>query len=351
MKLGWLWSNYGLLFGHVVFSIIAGTFLGGQRKNRQRGQASTKSILEQPDFPSDLEKPIAHLLKSGIKGAYLDVSFEDPGLTVRFQKYIRGKDDYGVVMLIPKMKENDSYFEQVLRYCKQNSIPFNILTNKQDSPRTVAPILREWEQAISVDFKQNTDGVIKHLRSLVVDALGIPETTEFVCRYRGGTRPGELVDSPEQTAFTTRERVKNFSSALRTRTGLGFLETIIFTVLIIFQVFGFFAFIYSIFVEAIVLAFSIDSRWSAVTFDFLGLSFKAKWFDIVWIGLYLLTFLAPLTRSYWVDRLRKEGRDWRTIVTSDWHPDGADLRQALKSKLFARGNLLILLVLVLWVQF
>lgn len=349
--MGWLWSDYGLLVGYVVFSSIAGILVGRQRRNRRRGQDSTKSIPEQLDFPSDLEQPIAHLLKSGIKGASLEINFENLELIILFQKYIQDEDGYGIVMLIPEIKENDRYFEQTLMYCKQNTVHFTILTNKQDSPRADASIFHGWAKVISIDFKQNTDSVLRHLRSLVVDAFGIPETTEIFYKFRGGTRPGELVDSPEQTAFSTRERGKHFNSALRARTGLGFLETIIFTILILVQVFGYFAFIYSIVVEVIVLAFSVDSRWSAVTFDFLGLSFKAKWFDIVWVGLFLLTFLAPLTRSYWVDKLRREDKDWRIIVAPNWRPNGADLGKALESKLIARGNLLILLVLVLWVQF
>ena len=347
----WLRSDYGLLMGYVLFAAVVAVYAGRNRPNRLGDQAPAGRPPEQGDFLSELAQPIENLLKSGVKDASLEISFEGLGLIVILQKYIKSEGDYGLAVIYPNSQGNESSFAQAVSYCEKNSVPFTHVEKGAVGSNLDVGTFEEWSRGISIDFSQDLDRVIAHLRSFVVEVLGVPKKTEISYRYIGGTRPGELVDRPDQVGFSSRERWAYSDSALRLRTGWGLIDTAVFVIFTLITLCSYAAFIYSIAVELIVLTFSVETEWSGIEFEIIELSVKAKWFDIVWILLFLSTFLAILTRSYWVDRLRKEGKNWRTVISSDWHLNRSDLIRSLRAKLAARSNFLVLLVIALWIQF
>ena len=349
--MGWLWSDFGLAIGFLVFSGFAAAIFGARRNDKRQSDRPTNVSPPQPAFPSNLEGPIEDLIKSGITGAFLKITFEGFDLVCLIQKYIREDHEYGISVLLPINQEGDHSSNNVVLYCQQSSIPFKIVILEAGDLRSGASLPDTKIKAISIDCGNDTEGALRHLKSIVVDTLGIPETVEFRHRFKGGSRPGELVDDPELGSFTSQESRRFWGSVLRRQTGVGFAGVIVVMLINIAAVFGNFALMYSIFIELLGKIFSIDPSWSAISFEVAGLSCRAKWFDVFWIVVLILTLFEPLTRLYWVKEFRREGKDWRSLMDSNWRPKSAELSQALRLKFKARRNLLILLVIVLWVRF
>lgn len=349
--MSWLWSDFGLVIGFLIFSGFLGVVVGARRRDQPQSHPPTNVSPEQPAFPFRLQGPIEEVLRSGIADAFLEITFEGFDLVCLIQKYIREDGEYGISILLPINQEDDNDSKNVLLYCQRSSVPFKIVTPEDRDLRSSASLQAAKTKAISIDFGKDTEGALRHLKSIVVDTLGIPETVAFYHSFKGGSRPGESVEDPEPGSFTSRESIRYWSSVLRRLSGVGFSGAITFFLIKVAAVFGYFALMYSIFIELLGKAFSIDPTWSAISFEVFGLSCRAKWFDVIWIVLLILTRFEPLTRSYWLIKFSREGKDWRSFRDSKWRPKFGELSQALKLKLKSRANLLILPVIALWIQF
>lgn len=341
--MSWLWTNTGFFLGFVLF--LAGLFLllfcfGRDRKTGRR----LRELWAEEDRPpfAELDRRIGTLLKSGVDGALLDVSFPAHDLTVRFRKDIKAEGDYGIALLLAKRAGTDPHFAGLRAHCEDNGIPFTLDFERAE----------ETTQFLCVDCGRDAAQAFRLLEELAIRIAGIPEHAAHSLDFVGGGRPGELVDRPDQAAVPEEELKRRVFQAFRDELGMSMTKAMFFSLFMpLVSVSVLLGLLYSALIGLSARALLVEPAWSSVTFEFFGLAFSAKVFDLVCLALFLATLAQTATRGYWANKLRRDGADWRPVLEPGWRPDAAALVRVLGPRTKWRSYSLVLLVLWSWLRF
>ncbi len=336
--MSWPHSDTGLLYGFLLFLVLGAlVFAYFQRDRKIAGQTATDDTT---GTLSDLRRPIEYLLKSGVHGASLTVTFPDTEFRVLFQKEIWQRHDYGIVLHLEDSGSSGNRLDALRDHCQRNKIPFAVAGRRSEtSPAT-----------IRVDCGRNIDKAYGLLRTIVTEIAGLAEDSGYDYEMSGGSRPGELVDSPDQQPCTEEELSAFEKKAFGHRFGYSYSEVQEFFAFTLALCLGYAGLLYSIIIELGVRIFSLEVTWAVLHFEFFGLELQAKAFDLLSLGLILTGSLMILTRPFWRSYFRPTGKDWSHLAERDWHPNREAVLYALRRRLKVRANILIVLVLLSWLK-
>lgn len=134
----------------------------------------------------DLRSSLAYLLRCGLDGGSMTITFKPLEKSIRFQKYIRSKGDYGIEFSFPGADWSSPYFPVLKDYCVEKGMDFRMVEEEGDG--------RNPTETFHVDFGKNIERANEFSIHVINDILGIPEDAKFNGSGSGYSKKSQLTD-------------------------------------------------------------------------------------------------------------------------------------------------------------